>query len=120
MMMDMLEKLKIPRHTQAWTTLEAVGGAEVVGEFYLCAKAKVVDTNMLTNIVPHLWLGDEYGATVGSFAIRLKAGMVFPPEVGKAIKLQTLNAKEVVHSPNGSKLHWHVGSFLSDGLVEGF
>ena len=46
----MLEKLKIPLHTQAWTTLEAVGGAEVVGEFNLCAKAKVVDTNMLTNI----------------------------------------------------------------------
>ena len=57
-LVNMLEKLKIPLHTQAWTTLETVGRAEVVGKFNLCAKAKVVDTNMLTNIVPHLWLGD--------------------------------------------------------------
>lgn len=112
--------LEIPFHTKAWATFEATCRAEVVGQLYLATNAKVLAAKVLAYVIPKLRLREEHGVLGVAAVFAIVYAVCLPPEVGKAVKLQTLNAEDVVTSPNGCKLHGHVLSFLANGFVEGF
>ena len=113
-----LQSLEVPLHTQARANLGSVGAAEVIRNLYLTTQAQVLAAEVLSYVVPELWLGDEYRVAGFSLSVAIECAVSLPPEIGEAVKLQTLYAKEVVAGPYGCQLHRNILVFLADGLVE--
>ena len=94
-------KLEVPLYTEARANHPAGIAAEVVADFYLATYAQVLATEVLTYIVPELWLSSEDG--VLSFVIDVSilvelhvsilvkhTSVVFPPEISETAKVQSL------------------------------
>ena len=93
-------KLEVPLYTEAWANHPAGIAAEVVADFYLATYAQVFAAEVLTYIIPELWLGSEDGMlwSVDSFAffvelwiaiLVFERGVVLPPEISETAKVQT-------------------------------
>ena len=95
------EGLEVPFHTEARADHPAGIAAEVVADLYLATYAEVLAAEVLTYVVPELWLCGEDGVlrSIGYFAILVElhvsilvkhTSVVFPPEISEAAKVQTL------------------------------
>ena len=100
----MLEKygmLEVPFHTQARANHPSGIAAKIVADLNLATHTEVLASEVLTYIVPKLWLWCEDGMLilVDDFAILVNlcvsvlvehTGMVLPPEICETAKVQSL------------------------------
>lgn len=117
----MLEKygmLEVPFHTQARANHPSGIAAKIVADLNLATHTEVLASEVLTYIVPELWLGDKDCVLGCSRTILLKVdSMSLPSEIGKAVELQALYTEDVVTGPDSSKLQGYILISLTDGLV---
>ena len=60
-------KLEVPLYTEARANHPAGIAAKVVADFYLATYAEVLAAEVLTYIIPELWLGSEDGMLSSGF-----------------------------------------------------